>query len=197
MVSFVVACSSGFHSHAILLGAFLLRASFYLHNNHSSTENRTKMKIPVLASLALLLALFGAYDADASEEINLTDDRRLAYKGGEEEVGDCLWKWPYSYSDKGTDKCYKVKWCPSTDGKSWVKESDQEIHWLYCWNKGGGGGGGGGGSGSNKNLNKKCRRWERKIKQCKRHKATSRVSFVGLVSSLGAHVLMCSAHVCT
>ena len=194
MVSFVVACSSGFHSHAILLGAFLLRASFYLHNNHSSTENRTKMKIPVLASLALLLALVGAYDADASEEINPTDDRRLAsYEVGEKEVGVCQWQWPYSYSDK----CYKVKWCPSTDGKSWVKESDQEIHWKYCLNKGGGGGGGGGGSGSNKNLNKKCRRWERKYTQCNRHKSTSNVSFVGLVSSLGAHVLMCSAHICT
>lgn len=191
MVSFVVACSSGFHSHAILLGAFLLRASFYLHNNHSSTEIRTKMKISVLASLALLLALVGAYDADASEEINLTDDRRLAFQEGEKEVGDCQWKWPYSYDDR----CYKVKWCPSTDGK-WDKESVQEINWRYCWNKGGGGGGGGGsGSGSDKNLKKKCRRWARKYIQCVRQKPTSNVSFVGLVSSLGAHVLMCSAHI--
>ena len=143
------------------------------------------MKIPVLTALALLLALVGAYDADGNEEINLTDDRRLAYDAG---TDYCKWRSPYWYNGK----CYKVEWCWDWDKNSWEKESDEEISWIYCWKKGGGGGGGGGGSSNNKNLKKKCRRWERKYRQCKRHKPTSNVSFVELVSSWDAHV-QCSS----
>ena len=130
------------------------------------TQATSEMKIPVLTAFALL-ALVGAYDSNADEDVDLDsmDDRRL----GKAFVNGCWWKWPFWENGK----CVKKEWCWDTPTADWKENSVRDIPWTYCWEK------------EKKDDDKssssssrdgnKCRKWRKKYKQCKKKRSKSKV----------------------